>query len=288
MSSFYSGKTILSGEHSVVYGHQAILASLDRGVSCSVKEGFLSEEQEHDAYLQQILEIFAKRAQLNKVEVSIKVGSDISQKSGLGSSATFAAAVFAELAKFYDYSLNQDLLYDLVLEAENFIHGHSSGADPAIVVYSGLIAFSQGEVERLPVAALSKKTFFLINSGIASESTGEMVAKVAANPSNRPIIDKIGQVSQKMILDLKNNFFDSQLLNENQFLLEELGVVGDSAKAIIRQLQKLGAFCKITGAGGIKSGSGFILAFHENETKFEQDLKNMGLDFFKTRLGNTK
>ena len=77
-------------------------------------------------------------------------------------------------------------------------------------------------------------------------------------------------------------------MNENQALLEEIGIIADSVKDTIRQLQKLGAFCKITGAGGLKSGSGFILAFHQNEANFEQNLKNMGLSFFKTQLGNTK
>jgi mevalonate kinase len=288
MSSFYSGKVILSGEHSVVYGHQAVLASLDLGISCIAKEGSLSQEQKSDLYLQHILEMFSKLAQIKEIQLALKIESNLPQKSGLGSSAAFAAAVFAELAKFYNYSLNQDRLYNLVLEAENFIHGRSSGADPAIIVYGGLIAFSQGKVEHLPDLALAKKSFFLIDSGIADESTGEMVAKVAANKSNRSFIDEIGEISKKMIVDLKNNSFNPQLLNENQALLEKIDVVADSAKGTIRQLQKLGAFCKITGAGGLKTGSGFILAFHEDEIKFEQDLKNMGLSFFKTQLGNTK
>ncbi|AKM81032.1 MAG: Mevalonate kinase [Candidatus Pacebacteria bacterium GW2011_GWF2_38_9] len=288
MSSFYSGKVILSGEHSVVYGYQAVLASLDLGISCIAKEGSLSHEQKSDLYLQHILEMFSKLAQIKEIQLALKIKSNLPQKSGLGSSAAFAAAVFSELADFYNYSLNQDRLYKLVLEAENFIHGRSSGADPAIVVYGGLIAFSQGKVEHLPDLALAKKSFFLIDSGIADESTGEMVAKVAANKSSRPFIDEIGGISQKMIVDLKNSFFNPQLLNENQALLEEIGIIADSVKDTIRQLQKLGAFCKITGAGGLKSGSGFILAFHQNEANFEQNLKNMGLSFFKTQLGNTK
>lgn len=288
MSSFYSGKVILSGEHSVVYGHQAVLASLDLGISCIAKEGSLSQEQKSDLYLQHILEMFSKLVQIKEIQLALKIESTLPQKSGLGSSAVFAATVFAELAKFYNYSLNQDRLYNLVLEAENFIHGRSSGADPAIIVYGGLIVFSQGKVEHLSDLALANRNFFLIDSGIADESTGEMVAKVATNKSSRPFIDEIGRVSQKMMVDLKNNSFNPQLLNENQAFLEEIGIVADSAKGIIRQLQKLGAFCKITGAGGLRIGSGFILAFHEDEIKFEQNLKNMGLSFFKTQLGNTK
>lgn len=285
MSSFYSGKIILTGEHSVVYGHTAILANLNLGITCTVKEGVLSEDQKQDEYLQHILKIFYKHAQLPKINVSIKIESNLPEKSGLGSSAAFAAAVFSELFKFHNYSLNADRLYNLVLEAENFIHGRSSGADPAIIVYGGLIAFSQGKVKSISNKALKNQSFFLINSGIASESTGEMVKKVADKNSNQKIVLKIAALSQKMLEDLNAGNFNPSLLNENQDLLQQIGVVGHKAQEVIKQLQNKGAFCKITGAGGIKSGSGCILAWHENNQEFEQNLEKMGLEFFKTQIG---
>ncbi len=287
MSSFYSGKVILTGEHSVVYGHTAILASLNMGISCKVKEGFLSKEQKQDRYLQHILEIFAKHTQfpLSKINVSIQIESNLLEKSGLGSSAAFAAAVFSELFKFHNYSLNEDRLYNLVLEAENFIHGHSSGADPSIVVYGGLIAFSQGKVESISNKTLMNEHFFLINSGEASESTGEMVQKVADKPNNQAILQKIGILSQRMLENLNSGVFNPSLLNENQILLEQIGVVGLKAQEIIQKLKNYGAFCKITGAGGVKTGSGYILAWHEDPQEFKVNLEKMGLDFFQTQIG---
>lgn len=285
MSSFYNGKVILTGEHSVVYGHTAILASLNLGVTCTVREGVLSQDQKKDQYLQHILEIFYKHAQLPKMSVSIEIKSDLPQNSGLGSSAAFAAAVFSELFKFHNYSFNADRLYNLVLEAENFIHGRSSGADPAIIVYGGLIAFNQGKVEPVSNKALNNQSFFLINSGKASETTGEVVQKVADELNNQEILQKIGVLSQKMLDDLKTDSFNPELLNENQILLEQIGVVGQKAKNIIGQLQEHGAFCKITGAGGVKTGSGYILAWHENPQEFKENLEKMGLEFFQTQIG---
>lgn len=287
MSSFFRGKVILTGEHSVVYGHFAILANLSLGVTCTVKEGVLSQDQKQNQYLQRILEIFSRHTllPLSKINVSIKIESNLPQQSGLGSSAAFAASVFSELFKFYNYSLNEDRLYHLVLEAENFIHGHSSGADPAIVVYGGLIAFSQGKVQPILNKSLKDQSFFLINSGEASESTGEMVKKVADKSKNQKIIAKIATLSQKMLEDLNVGQFNPSLLDENQILLEQIGVVGQRAQKIIKQLKNYGAFCKVTGAGGVQSGSGYILAWHKNPQEFKASLDKMGLEFFKTQIG---
>ena len=281
----YKGKVILTGEHSVVHGYPAILASLDLGISASIKPGVLNDQQKNDQYLQHILQIFAELASIKEFKISLKANSDLPIKSGLGSSAAFAAAVFRELASFYNYSLDSDQLYNLVLEAENFVHGKSSGADPSIVVYGGLLAFKKGKIKQIPPSVLTNQTFFLISSGEAKESTGEMVAKVASEVKNQAILQQIGDLSQKMISDLENNRFNHILLNENELLLEEIGVVGILAKKMIKKLQKIGAFCKITGAGGIKAGSGYILAFHEDAQKFEGNLQAMGFTFFKTQLG---
>ena len=237
MSSYYSGKVILSGEHSVVFGQPAILTSLNLGVRATIKEGYLSEEQQQDQYLQHLISLFLRVVGKKNLKFALKIESNLPPKSGLGSSAAFAAAILSELARFYNYSLNRDRLYNLVLRAENFIHGQSSGADPAIVVYGGLVIFRQGKIAAINNTKLSQKTFFLINSGPASESTGEMIAKVADNKSSQSIVEQIGLVSEQLIRDLKNNAFDPKLFDDNQLLLQELGVVGQVAQQIISQLQ---------------------------------------------------
>ncbi len=287
-TAFFSGKVILTGEHSVVFGHLALLASLDLGVRASVSAGELSLEQRSDAYLQHLLQLAARVLGRKDLAVAIKIDSTLPVKSGLGSSAALAAALLQAVMNFFGRELTKAELYQLVLEAENFIHGSSSGADPAIVVYGGLLAFQGGESTPLQAAILTEQKFFLINSGAASESTGEMVTLVKNNPKAPATIAKIAELSLKMHEDLQKGRWQPQLFDQNQALLEELGVVGEAAKKIIVKLQAIGAHCKITGAGGVAAGSGYILATHSDSHFLSNQLQVQGLDFFGASLGESK
>lgn len=288
VTAFFPGKVILTGEHSVVFGHLAILASLDLGKSCEVSAGELSLEQKNDAYLQHLLQIAARVLAKKDLSVALKIDSSLPARSGLGSSAAVAAAVLQATLRFFGRELSLDELYQLVVEAESFVHGRSSGADPAIVVYGGLLVFQAGQIKPLLVQALVKQHFFLINSGVASESTGEMVALVKSQPHHQQVVKKIATLSSKMLVSLKKGLFEPELLTQNQILLEELGVVGATAKDLIIKLQALGAHAKVTGAGGVKSGSGYILAVHHDRAFFTKQLRDLQLDFFEVKLAQAK
>lgn len=287
-TSFFPGKVILTGEHSVVYGNLAILASLDLGKSCRVSVGELSLKQKNDAYLQHLLQIAARILGKKDLTLALEINSTLPTKSGLGSSAALAAAVLWAASNFFGRELTKAELYQLVLEAENFIHGRSSGADPSIVVYGGLLVFQSGKITQLKTDILSKHAFFLINSGAASESTGEMVNLVKRQVNFQQIVKQIAALSLNMFENLQKGRFKPELLSQNQILLEELGVVGTVAREIIAKLQTLGARAKITGAGGVKSGSGYILATHHDPAFFVRQLNSMKLDFFEVKLGQRK
>jgi mevalonate kinase len=247
----------------------------------------LSEEFQNDQYLQVIFQIFRKWSQINSSGFSIKIESNLPQQSGLGSSAAFAAAVFKALSSFYDLQISKKELFALTLEAENTIHHNSSGVDPAIVINQGLMFYQKGDPLQKIDSDFSED-FFLINSGKAIESTGEMVDLVAKNKNRDQIVNQIGQVTRQIYESIQNNHFQAELLNQNQELLLELGIVGEKASNLIHFLRSKGAAAKVTGAGGYKDGSGFILAFHENSEKFSKILRSSNLEFFQIHLGSNK
>jgi len=67
--------------------------------------------------------------------------SNLPMKAGLGSSAAFANAVFLCLLDHFNIKLSKEEIFKLVLEAEECIHGTSSGADPSAVVFGGTQVF---------------------------------------------------------------------------------------------------------------------------------------------------
>jgi len=75
------------------------------------------------------------------------------------------------------------------------------------------------------------------------------------------------------------------LLNKNGLLLEELGVVGKHAKEISSELRKMRASVKITGAGGVKTGSGMMIVMRPDLTQIKKLLDNRQIDYFETVMG---
>lgn len=289
--SFYPGKVIITGEHSVVYGHKALLSALSLGVTCDAESGLeLVNHAIADPYLKHILQLCSRELEVRDIETTLvlKITSTLPAKSGLGSSAAVAAAVITAVFEYYGRHLSSAKLYPLVLEAEQYVHGRSSGADPSIVVHGGSLLFQQGVATPLESDFLAKQTFALVDSGAATESTGEMVAVVAHHPEREALIVAIGAVSEAIVSQLQQGKYPVSLIRENHLLLARLGVVGAAAQDIIEQLWRMGIVAKITGAGGKTSGSGFILAWHEDSVFLREQVNRLGVSTIITQLGNNR
>lgn len=273
---FCTGKIILAGEHAVVYGKMALAASIGIGVKVSAYKG---EQIEINEIVNKAIEVAGGD---KNIQVEIESGLPIG--AGLGSSAAVAAATIKAVREYLKKPLDNDELFALTMECEKIAHGNPSGLDPVTVIYGGLICYTKGKpFERLVISSPVK--LLLINSGKPEESTREMVELVAKKTENIVFIEKIGEVVKQIREKLINGEEIANLLNQNGLLLEELGVVGEKAKKLSSELRLLGASVKISGAGGVKTGSGMMVVMNDNLTKIKKLLDNKQINYFETIIG---
>ncbi len=271
------GKIIISGEHSVVYGALAIAASVGMSVSAKVVEKGGSEKNE-------IVEKAIMFAGGNN-DTEVLIDSQIPIGSGMGSSAAVSAAVIRAVREGMSKPIiRKEELYDLVMECEKVAHGNPSGIDAATVVYGGIIAFTKGKpIEQLQIHNPIK--VILINTGRPVESTKEMVELVSTKKNKDKVLSEIGLITKEIKRKLVEGEKADELIDKNGLLLEDLGVVGESARSLSAKLRSFGCGVKVAGAGGFKSGSGMLLVTAPDLAKIASKLDDMKIDYIKTELG---
>ncbi len=296
--SFSPGKVIISGEHAVVAGHPAVVSSIDLGLTARWVDA--SKPNNHlsltnDLYTQQILNLILQQTgrSYDFSAQQLVIDSNLPQSVGLGSSAAYAHAVILAVKDLLQLELPSHDIFQLVWQAENWQHGQSSGLDPAAVVYGGLFKFQKHHQQPIRDSinnpAIKQFQFWLIDSGPVSESRKELIMGVQEKAQHslrfRQVMDRIGNISNEHFSFLNQGIFQFNLVRENQRLLEELEVVGEAAKNITRQVEKIGGVAKVIGTGGLRAGSGFLLAFHPDQELFNQYLKNQPWPNQPIRLG---
>lgn len=251
------GKIILAGEHAVVYGYPAIVAAIDRRLTVRV----IDRRRRYSGLVKYAMNLL-------NYSGGIEINSQLPIGSGLGSSAALATALVWALKP--KASLKEKNL--LVKTIEDYQHRKSSGVDQTIVREGGFLRFQKGEFR--PIKLTIKKAV-LIDSGKPKESTGEMVKKVAAGNWQKEF---------KQIGGLVNKW-RPEMIKVNERLLEKIGVVGKKAQKMIRQIEASGGAAKICGGGGVKSGSGRLLAYHRDQTKLIQLIKQNHWQYLVVELG---
>lgn len=278
------GKIILMGEHAVVYGKPAIVAAVDKRMEVvwQKKNGNL--------------EISAQS------EIPIGVGMGFS-----AAKAVISAASLVSMIQFIDTKhIDKKLINEIAYEQEKINHGNPSGVDNTIATYGGILWFQKKDgqpvFKRLKIKNLPE--FVLINTGKPKETTKEMVKNVkwqmANGKTKTQILNIFNQIEKATKDFLKALEIDPSSLpsaswrrsdliknciRNCEMYLEELGVVGEFAKRIIREIEKIGGAAKISGAGGLTGGSGILLGYHQNPEKIFEIGQKFNLPTFKVKLG---
>lgn len=290
-------KVILSGEHAVVYGKPALISGFALYSEVSVEEhDTMSVPHVACTHVDTIVKNYLRKKKKDFLERPFKVmfSMHIPLGRGLGSSASLSVSLAAALYEFYtDEEPEKDVVNSLAYQAEKEFHGKPSGADNTACCYGGLIFFRK-EFEFLKtISALNFKLpepfeqhLFLIDTGKPAEGTLEMVRSVGKLYNESPeetdtVLSKIEKVTKRMVVAIVKEdaaFFRSSI-EENQQLLEQLGVVSSAATSLLEQLKPFGVG-KITGAGGKSAGSGFMLFYADKPEELEAYLKEKEISYY--------
>jgi mevalonate kinase len=260
------GKVILSGEHAVVYGHPALLTAVSRRLS-----------------------IARERGKKRLIDSNIPIGC------GMGSSAAYAVALSALKLKLDGKKWDLQRINNEAYKMEKKQHGNPSGGDNTVVTYGGFLWYRK-EIESFKIFSTVKITrklpeFFIIDTGRPKETTKEMIQFIGEKRTKNPravnnIFREIEEITRAFLKFLTIGGGDlSELIRENQTLLEKLGVVSNFTSSIAKEISKIGGAAKISGAGGRKLSSGILLVHHLDTSKLLHFAKRRNLKIFSVKLG---
>lgn len=279
------GKVIISGEHAVVYGKPALVCAIDKRLTISISPSKKSFPLDSGmTVVEKVVKEFLKQKKIftpphtyhYSIESSIPIGR------GLGSSAALSSAACAALLELYtgqEWSLEE--INNCAYKAEQVFHANPSGVDNTSAVFGGLIYYRK-EFEFLKtISSLSftispqiENNLFLIDSGKPEETTAQMVKNVKElynrkkGITEKTLLD-IEKVTKRFVFSIAENDSVSfqKNIKDNQRELEELGVVSQRTKQLLKTVEHFGSG-KVTGAGGVAGASGFIFFYAEKREKF--------------------
>jgi mevalonate kinase len=294
-------KIIISGEHSAVYYKPALISAVGFRLTFTVKDGTNKSNDNRVLEVSKKVKIWLKRKNIpyHDKTFDFKVSSQIPRSGGFGSSSALSVAAAATFLEFFTdgkENFRKEEINEVAYECEKIFHGNPSGMDNATSCFGGLI-FYRKEFEFLKTASslpfLIPKKFqnnlFILSTGNRSETTLDLVSNLAERTKQNPakykkIYNDIEKTTKKITESIEraelNQFL--KLLAKNQSFLTKLGVVSYKTSSFLKDLQSFG-FGKISGAGGVKNGSGYALfcTYPDKQKAFEDHLKKEKIEFYR-------
>ena len=306
-------KVILFGEHFVVYGNPAILASINRRIAVRARttsenrvvirsdigvageysdtgfrtiEGGMEAKATLDPLHSAIRQVLSARGK--KTGIEIDVTSTVPPGIGLGSSAAACVATVAAVNSLFQKKPSRQRMCEMAIESERLIHRNSSGADCYVSTFGGLMHYSRAKFRK--VQAKGPLALVIASTGVR-HSTGDLVAGVKKfKGRNESLFEDMaaraaGVCAQAQVA-IASGRRDrvGELMNEYQAILRRLGVSHYKVDDLIDICARAGALgSKITGAGG--GGAVIALAAsRQDSSKIASRIKAAGYESFEVEI----
>ncbi|MQS76404.1 mevalonate kinase [Companilactobacillus halodurans] len=183
------GKTIIMGEHAVVYGYPAFaIPLLSTPVIVKIKQskensliskyyaGKIEQIPDSLAGVKYLINLLNSHLNQEKVNYTISIDSGLPIERGMGSSAAIAAAITRAFFDFFNQELTHEKLLDYVNKSETVTHGKASGLDALTVCSEYPIKFSKNEAPK--AFSFNSEGFIVIADSGVKGKTKETVADV--------------------------------------------------------------------------------------------------------------
>ena len=288
-------KLIISGEHAVLYNGRALTCAINLWMKIEIKKIFRYRviiwqnakkevikldnnfpENKMDNPLCEIYRQFLLFTECDIYGIRVKIDTEIPSRCGLGSSAALVVGIINALDDLFQTHLSQYKMTLLAKNCENIFHGQSSGIDVQTILRKGIVSFDNGKARNY---RQKFNKICLIDTGKPQFSTKEVVGFVARKCKNDNAIwgEFYDIVSNEETLMLKGKNIN-YLIDQNELLLEYIGIVSKKTAVFINILKKYDIHAKVCGAGTIGvqekfSNNGVVAIFHELDKYQKQKLQ---------------
>jgi mevalonate kinase len=303
------GKTILFGEHFVVYGLPGIASAISDYTIAEVEEGkkgltlidnrpavegYKTKKQgEISRGLELILNFM--KIDVNKTPLKITLSGNLECASGIGASAALASSIARALNEHFDLGLNDDQINEIAYEGEKGSAGTPSGIDNTCSTYGGMLVFEKnlgGGPNKIQLLEVAKPLEIIMASTGITQDTKEVVADVKKEKDENPAkFDKIfadyKKILNEAVTALKKGDTEKvgKLMDQNQELLRQLTVSCREIEEIVSVAKNNGAYgAKMTGTGR----GGLVICLSPNSyatEKISKAIKEKGFKTSVTKLG---
>jgi mevalonate kinase len=316
-------KVILFGEHFVVYGSPAILAAINKRISVDARTiihdenkivirsdiGVAGEYRNNGEFnaleggskakavldplygsIRQVLLMRNKKKKKKNIGIEIGISSRVPPGIGLGSSAASCVATVAAVDSLFQKNPSRQKVCELAIESERLIHKRTSGADCYVSTFGGLMQYYGKSKSFKNIETKGSLSLVVASTGI-KHSTSDLVAGVKRfKDTNRILFESLSKQASDICLQactaIESGKCDKigELMNENQIILQQIGISHHKVRDIIDICSKAGAMgAKITGAGG--GGAVIALAASKQEsTKIASHVKAAGYQSFEVEV----
>ncbi len=295
------GKSILFGEHAVVYGHPAIAVPIPDLKTTVTIFPLIREEKETIIYEAPDLGISADLTDLAEDNIllhavalfkdayglssipsfRLKINSQIPVASGLGSSASVSVGVIKALSQFLGLKLPLQKTNEFAFELEKIHHGNPSGIDNTVVSYEKALYFVKG-LDPIFLQSPMPLHLLLINSGIPSLTADVVAAVKQAREQNPDLVNALFKEIGDLTNSAKNAFQKGDiaqlgtLMVKNHQLLQKLNISLPELDTLVDLALENGAYgAKLCGAG--RGGNVIALVKGENVHSLQQVFKSHGI-----------